>query len=171
MPIHAARQLPQQIGGGISGADYQDGLLRAAHATIQAAFLPYAVKQPAATHEPDKKHGVQNQYRSRDRGLLAYVYARDNKQGRSSDRQKNALQVMQARIAPDSAVKAGEPEYGQIYREDPRQHRHSLRQIAGRNVQVEPQPIRCQPSDCDRRDRSCSNASTERGCIRQAPRP
>jgi hypothetical protein len=34
-PIRAARQFPQQVGGGITGANHQNGLLPGVHAAIQ----------------------------------------------------------------------------------------------------------------------------------------
>ena len=145
-PLTAARQLVGEARARHAGAEHQHGLAERGERAVEPMLLPDPVREAIAGHDEDQHDRIEDQHAARHQRRLLQHDEHDGNEHRAEPRgEHDALQVDQAREAPQAAIQPEREEDRALQRHDPDQRPddvadHRLAQIEVEAKEVDRDP-------------------------------
>ncbi len=147
-PLPAARHLVREPRARLARTDDQHRLAERSERAVQAMFLPQAERETRSGHQEDQHDRVEEQHAARyDRLQLQHDEDERDQDRAQARREHDALQVGEAREAPQAAVKPEREEDSRLQRKNPREREQHVGQERLAQVEIEAQPVDPGPGD------------------------
>ncbi len=148
-PLRAGGEVLQQRRRRGAGADHEHRhRLRMRDDRQQPAFAPGAVGEAVAAHRQREQQRRDEKHRARHLRLQAREREqRRHRERAATHRDQQPLQVGQARVAPQAAIQAEEPEHRRVHGHDRHEQAEHHLHVVFRDLEVEAQPEGRHPGD------------------------
>jgi hypothetical protein len=147
-PLPASREVLGQPRAGLAGAGDEHRLAEGRERAVQPMLLPDAVREARAGHQEDQHDRIEHQHAARHDRLQLQHDEADRDQHRAEPRREHdALQVEQAREAPQPAVEAEREEDRRLHGDDPREREEQVDRHRLAHVEVHAQPVHPHPGE------------------------
>ena len=152
-PLAAARQILREARARLARAGDEDGLTERGERAVEAVLLPRAVREARARHEEDEDDRIGDEHAARNDGLQLQHHETDrNQHCTEHGGEHDALQVGDAREAPQPAVEAERQEQRRLHGHDPREREHEVDAERLAHVEIHAQPVHADPRERSRAD-------------------